>query len=70
MKASINQDGVLTVEAETGIEAFALRVWSDRFFKLPGDPAGEPTATLITVARVCEAPRPMPSGATRFEGGQ
>lgn len=37
MKATIDANGVITLEAETSLEAYALRRWSDESFVLMAD---------------------------------
>ena len=55
MKATIDERGTLTVSAETPLEAWALRAWSDRYQK-PAEPQWSAT-TLLIVAQVEELPR-------------
>lgn len=38
MKAEINEEGTLTIIAETGIESFALMAWSDRYVRASNVP--------------------------------
>lgn len=41
MKASMRSDGTIHVEAENGVEAFALQCWHREFLKYPSESLGE-----------------------------
>lgn len=53
MKATIDEKGCLTVQAETPLEAYALKKWSEEY--QPQEPSGC-KSTLLTVSSVEEKP--------------
>lgn len=52
MKATINEKGCLTVEAETPLEAYALKKWVDEF--RPLDPSGCESTFLVVTSPIEE----------------
>lgn len=54
MKASIDQNGVLTVTPENGVEAYAVKMWAAHYHGFrpanepqPVPPPGRPNSTLL-----------------------
>lgn len=53
MKATIDEKGCLTVQAETPLEAYALKKWMDEF--QPQEPSGC-KSTLMVISSTKEPP--------------